>query len=235
MSRLILVHGDKGGVGKSTLSRGLLDYLYRKIRVPIVYDADARNSQVHRFYKDIFPIEQLNLRKGIAFDKILNRLADGKKTTDKYNVFVDFPAQAGGDIEETFSEMRFIDALDSIGARITLLFVMGRSMDSVNALQTASEVFGSSCDFVVVKNKFFGDPDHYNLYDSSQIRPNLIKAGAKEVLMPNLARDAYDAVDRASLPFFKVAESELSLSIKARVSSWLDKFDEQFEKIDSWV
>ncbi|CAK0747684.1 putative Chromosome partitioning protein ParA [Gammaproteobacteria bacterium] len=235
MSRLILVHGDKGGVGKSTLSRAVLDYLYRKIRIPVVYDADCRNSQVYRFYKDIFPVNQLDLRIRGAFDKILDKLSEGKKTTEKYSVFVDLPAQAGKDLDEALSEMRFVDALDSIHARATVLFVIGRSMDSVNALQIASNIFGTSADFVVIKNGFFGEPDHYTLYDSSQIRQNLLKGGAKELLIPVLWGDAYDAVDRLNLPFFKVAESELPLSTKARVSSWLDKFDAQFEKIDSWL
>ncbi|CAK0765293.1 CobQ/CobB/MinD/ParA nucleotide binding domain-containing protein [Gammaproteobacteria bacterium] len=235
MSRLILVHGDKGGVGKSTLSRAVLDYLYRRIRIPVVYDADHRNSQVHRFYKDIFPVNQLDLNIPGAFDKILDKLAEGKKTADKYSVFVDLPAQAGGDIEDALSEMRFVDAMDSINARATVLFVMGRSIDSVNALQIAINAFGTSADYVVVKNGFFGDADHYTIYDSSPLRQTLIKAGAKELVIPSLWGDSYDAVDRLNLPFFKVAESELPLSTKARVSSWLDKFDAQFEKIDSWL
>jgi hypothetical protein len=235
MSRLILVHGDKGGVGKSTLSRAVLDYLYRRIRVPFVYDADFRNSQVHRFYKDVFPVNQLNLTTTGAFDKILDNLAEGQKSGERYSVFVDLPAQAGSDLDEALAEMRFVDALDSINALVTLLFVIGRTQDSINALRIASGVFGTSANFVVVKNAFFGDADHYTLYDSSQVRKDLIKSGAKELVLPAMWGDAYDAVDRFSLPFFKVAESELPLSTKARVSSWLDKCDVQFEKIDSWL
>jgi hypothetical protein len=235
MSRLILVHGDKGGVGKSTLSRAVLDYLYRKMRVPVVYDADSRNSQVYRFYKDTLPVNQLNLRIPGAFDKILDKLAECKKTVDKYSVFMDLPAQAGNDIEEALFEMRFVDALKSIQSRVTLLFVIGRSLDSVNALQIAADAFKDSADYVIVKNRFFGEPDHYSIYDSSSIRQSLLKNGAKELLMPSMWGDAYDAVDRLNLPFLKVADSELPLSIKARVSSWLDKFDEQLEKIDSWL
>jgi hypothetical protein len=235
MSRLILVHGDKGGVGKSTLSRSVLDYLYRGIRVPVVYDADYRNSQVHRFYKDVFPVEQLDLGVTGAFDQILDNLAEAQKSTEKHNIFVDLPAQAGSDLDEALSEMRFVEALDSIHARVTLLFVVGRSQDSINALRIAYNVFGGSSDFVIVKNAFFGGPDHYTLYNSSPIRDQLITAGAKELLIPSMWGDAYDAIDRLNLPFFKVAESELPLSIKARVSSWLDKCDTQFEKIDSWL
>jgi len=235
MSRLILVHGDKGGVGKSTLSRAVLDYLYRRIRVPVVYDADHRHSQVYRFYKDIFPVKRIDSRMHSAFDQILNKLAEGKKSTEKFNVFVDLPAQAGSDIEDALTEMRFIDALESIHARATILFAIGRATDSINALQIAFNAFSRDADFVIVKNGFFGDSESYDIYDSSQIRQNVIKSGTKEIFIPALKGDAYESVDRLNLPFFKVAESELFLATKARVSSWLDKCDMEFEKIDSWL
>ncbi|CAK0757519.1 putative Chromosome partitioning protein ParA [Gammaproteobacteria bacterium] len=235
MSRLILVHGDKGGVGKSTLSRAVLDYLYRRIRVPVVYDADHRHSQVYRFYKEIFPVNKIDTRMHSAFDTLLDKLADGKKSAEKYNVFVDLPAQAGSDIEDALTEMRFVDALESIHARVTLLFAIGRATDSIKALQIALNAFERNADFVIVKNGFFGDSESYDIYNSSQIRQSVLKTGAKEIFVPALRGDAYEAVDRLNLPFFKAAESELPLSTKARVSAFLDKCDTEFEKIDSWL
>ncbi|CAK0764919.1 Chromosome partitioning protein ParA [Gammaproteobacteria bacterium] len=235
MSRLILVHGDKGGVGKSTLARATLDYLYRKNRIPVVYDADNRNGQLHRFYNDVFPVNQLNIDLRGSFDEVLDKVAENKKSTSKANVFVDLPAQAGNSVEAALSELRLVEALDSIRARATLLFVIGRTTDSINALQIAFDLFGEIADFVVVKNEFFGDADRFTLYGASETHKNLVKSGAKELLIPTLWGDTYDVVDRLNLPFFKVAESDLPLSTKARVSSWLKKFDTQFENIDSWL
>ncbi|CAK0765966.1 putative Chromosome partitioning protein ParA [Gammaproteobacteria bacterium] len=235
MSRLILVHGDKGGVGKSTLARATLDYLYRRRRVPIVYDADNCNGQIYRFYKDIFPVKQLNIDLRGSFDEVLDKIAANKKASSQTNVFVDLPAQAGNSIDAALSELRLVEALDSIHARATLLFVIGRTKDSVNAIQIAFDLFGEIADLVVVKNEFFGEADRFIIYDASPTHQNIVKSGAKELLIPALWGDTYSIVDRLSLPFFRVAESNLQLSVKARISAWLNKFDAQFEKIDSWL
>jgi len=235
MSRLILVHGDKGGVGKSTLARATLDYLYRKGRIPVVYDADNRNGQIYRFYKDVFPVSQLDIDKRGSFDEVLDKVAENKRGAGKINVFVDLPAQAGNSVDTALSELRLVEALDSIRARATMMFVIGRTTDSVNALQIAFDLFGEIADFVVVKNEFFGEADRFTLYEASLTHQNLLKSGAKELLIPPLWGDTYDLVDQLNLPFFKVAESDLQLSVKARVNAWLKKFDAQFEKIDSWL
>lgn len=235
MSRLILVHGDKGGVGKTTLARATLDYLYRKTRVPVVYDADNRNGQIYRFYKDVFPVKQIDINLRGSFDEVLDKVAENKKSGTALNVFVDLPAQAGNSVDVALSELRLVDALDSIRARATLLFVIGRTTDSIQALQLAFDLFGAIADFVVVKNEFFGESERFVLYEGSPTHQTLVKNGAKEILVPPLWGDTYDVVDRLNLPFFKVAESNLPLSTKARVSAWLSKFDTQFDKIDSWL
>lgn len=235
MSRLILVHGDKGGVGKTTFARATLDYLHRKNRTPIVYDADNRNGQIYRFYKDVLPIRQIDINVRGAFDEVLDKVAENKKLGTATNIFVDLPAQAGNSVDIALSELRLVEALDSIRARATLLFVIGRTTDSINALQVAFDLFSSIADFVVVKNEFFGEADRFVLYEASSTCQTLNKAGAKEFLIPPLWGDTYDAVDKLNLPFFKVAESNLQLSTRARVSAWLSKLDIQFEKIDSWL
>lgn len=234
MSRLILVHGDKGGVGKSTLARATLDYLYRKTRIPIVYDADNRNAQVYRFYNEVFPVTKININQRGAFDLVLDKMAENQKAA-KVNVFVDLPAQAGNSVDAALSELQLVDALDSIRARATLLFVIGRTSDSIDALQIAFDLFGAIADFVVVKNEFFGEATRFTLYEASATRQLLEKNGAKELIIPTLWGDTYDLIDKLNLPFFKVAESNLQLSTKARVMAWLNKFDVQFEKIDSWL
>ncbi len=235
MSRLVLVHGDKGGVGKSTLARAALDYLYRKSRVPVVYDADNRNGQIHRFYNSVFPVHQIDINVRGAFDEVLDSVAEGQKATSKVNVFVDLPAQAGNSVDMALSELKLVDALDSIRARATLLFVMGRTTDSVNALQVAFDLFKGIADFVVVKNEFFGEASRYTLYEASTTHQTLLKSGAKTLLMPSMWGDTYDAVDKLHLPFCKVAESDLPLSTKARVSAWLSKCDTQFAAVDAWL
>ncbi len=235
MSRLVLVHGDKGGVGKSTLARAVLDYLYRKNRIPAVYDADNRNGQIHRFYNSVLPVNKVDINVRGAFDEVLDRVAENQKAANKVNVFVDLPAQAGNSVDMALSELRLVEALDSIRARATLLFVIGRTTDSVSALQLAFDLFKDIADFVVVKNEFFGEANRYTLYETSATHQTLVDSGAKTLLIPTMWGDTYDTVDKLHLPFCKVAESDLPLSTKARVSSWLSKCDAQLATVDAWL
>ncbi|WP_375511928.1 hypothetical protein [uncultured Nostoc sp.] len=48
--RLVIVTGDKGGVGKSTFARGLVQTYLDKGQRFIGFDADSSNSQLLRFY-----------------------------------------------------------------------------------------------------------------------------------------------------------------------------------------
>lgn len=49
---LILVGADKGGVGKTTISRALLDYVARKNIMARAFDTENPRGTLHRFYPE---------------------------------------------------------------------------------------------------------------------------------------------------------------------------------------
>jgi Mrp family chromosome partitioning ATPase len=52
--RLVVVTGDKGGVGKSTLSRALLHFYTSKNIPCIAFECDTRNPQLERHFKKYY-------------------------------------------------------------------------------------------------------------------------------------------------------------------------------------
>ena len=50
MKRVIWVTGGKGGVGKSTFARGLLDILREAGLNVAAFDGDPTNAQLFRYY-----------------------------------------------------------------------------------------------------------------------------------------------------------------------------------------
>ena len=56
---LILVGADKGGVGKTTASRALLDYFARKNILTRAFDTENPRGSLHRFYPSITEIIDL--------------------------------------------------------------------------------------------------------------------------------------------------------------------------------
>ena len=53
---LILVGADKGGVGKTTTARTLLDYFARKNVLTRAFDTENPRGSLHRFYPSITEI-----------------------------------------------------------------------------------------------------------------------------------------------------------------------------------
>src|SRR5688572_32019149 len=77
---LILVGADKGGVGKTTISRAILDYLARRNIMTRAFDTENPRGTLHRFYPNI--TEVIDLHHVGDQMKILDTLdtADRKST-----------------------------------------------------------------------------------------------------------------------------------------------------------
>ena len=55
-----MVGADKGGVGKTTISRALLDYLHRHNVLARAFDTENPRGTLHRFYPAITEIIDLH-------------------------------------------------------------------------------------------------------------------------------------------------------------------------------
>lgn len=230
IKRLVIVTGDKGGVGKSTFTRALLQLYIDKNLWCIAYDADQRNNQLHRHYEKYSGlIRCINVfDKGKADQLLIDLEADYFPL-----VLLDLPAQSGGVFELFVKELSFFDILaDELGYRVTMVSVINRLRDSVNILKALyEECCGDQVDYVVVKNLFFGDENKFGRYTSSDIRNTLLKKGLVEVLMPDLMDYCYDFIDDNSLTFGQALSKEFgaAISVRARVGSWLKDFEEKLQ------
>jgi len=222
--QVVIVTGDKGGVGKSTFARGLLHlYINKKLKY-LAYDSDHRNAQLYRHYNSVEPgVKLLNIFTRGGADDLLIDLDSERSPL----ALVDLPAQSGAFFEEFEKDLGVFDAVKELGYRVTMVSVLSRVKDSVNILRVLHEYCDNRVDYVVVKNLFHGDADKFERYDSSETRTKLLSAGAVEVMMPDLFFKPYDYIDEKNLPFSTVLESkEANIVIKSRVSAWLKEFEQ---------
>ncbi len=221
--RVVIVTGDKGGVGKSTFARGLLHlYASQKLKY-LAYDSDHRNAQLYRHYNMVEPgVKLLDIfTRGGADDLIID--LDSQRPP---LALVDLPAQSGAFFENFEKDLGVFDAVKDLGYKVTMASVLSRVKDSVNILRVLHEYCKERVDYVVVKNLFHGDADKFERYDSSETRIKLKSAGVIEVLMPDLFFKPYDYVDEMNLSFSAVAESKADITIKRRVLAWLKEFEQ---------
>ncbi len=226
--RVVIITGDKGGVGKSTFARGLLQlYINRGLNC-LAYDSDKSNSQLYRHYNsagsgvnliDIFT-------RGGADDLMID--LDSKRPR---LALVDLPAQARTFFEDFEKDLGVFDAVKSLGYQITMVSVVSRVKDSVNVLRLLFDYCGHQTNYVVVKNLFHtaGDETKFECYDDSETRKSVLESGGVEILMPDLFYKAYDFIDRKNMSFGEVLttnDPEVNIAIRSRIAAWMKTFEE---------
>ncbi len=245
--RLVIVTGDKGGVGKSTFARGLVQtYIDGGIRF-VGFDADTSNSQLLRFYGQSCDIQHLNIFKSGKIDKFFDQLkkmidpeADtySQTPTPESLFLLELPPQSRQILQKFIQQMNFLEIAEvDYDIRITMVVVISRVFDSINQLIDLYGFCGNNVDYVVVKNLFFGEQDEFTRYEKSP-EIQAIKDKLKEqrspffnITMPELIEHAYDYLDEHSYTFKQGMEQRDLPSVKGRVTNWIRTFKEQIEPV----
>lgn len=228
---LTLIHGDKGGVGKSITANSVADYLISSGKSPqlLVVDSDQRNPDVARMYHD--RSEKINLLEHDGW----NELYDLIEANPERDILVNLPAQAGRQIPHEVEHLKSV--LADANMDVVMFFNIDRLSDSVNLLTEAVAELGPLCksNVVIVKNLFFGRADSFFFFDSSPVKEQAIKVKAKIIEMPELNNQAAMAVMGSYLgggdiveskPFTEYLATRPKASIRLDLEKWVrDMFD----------
>ena len=82
MSKIILFHGDKGGVGKSFAASVYLDRELVAGRAPIVIDSDVRNPDTMRMFQDHLECKQIDLAAHGGWMELYDVMEDNPDTDE---------------------------------------------------------------------------------------------------------------------------------------------------------
>ncbi|MBW4558061.1 MAG: chromosome partitioning protein ParA [Trichormus sp. ATA11-4-KO1] len=235
--RLVIVTGDKGGVGKSTFARGLLQTYLDTQQQFVAFDADTSNPQIKRFYEKECTVLPLDIFKRGQADIFLDRLKnlidppkqEGQENAEpgKSLFLLELPPQSIQFFRSFEYEMGFFEMVGKdLDLRVTMAAVINRTKDSVNQLSHLRDFCGNNVDYVVIKNLFFGDEESFERYDNSSLVTELkeLKAPIPEIYMPDLIAHAYDYLDENNYSYAMGITQTEKLSVKGRVSKWMENF-----------
>jgi hypothetical protein len=228
-SPLILVGADKGGVGKTTVTRLLIDFLNMSGLHVRAFDTQAPTGSLRRFYPDVAKIMDIRDVRDQA------RLVESLASHDAVTI-VDLKA---GQLLHTLRFMDDVGLLDAAArgeARVLVLHLIGASVASLAELDAVAP-YKDKCDYRVVKNfvnasSFFDDHADFSgryLHRSDAMR---------EIVVPRLDPLAYEAVELTSLPFSSFVFDEPARGPEARprsfvlrgyVRTWLERCWMNFE------
>ncbi|WP_199342051.1 hypothetical protein [Nostoc punctiforme] len=245
LRRLVMVTGDKGGVGKSTFARGLAQiYIDNAVKF-VGLDADNSNPHLIRFYEKAANIQRLDISNSDKLDEFVDNLKElvypkskesGKNQEEKSLILLETPSQFLPTLKILISEMGFLDVVNNkCKMRVTIVIVISTIIDCINQLLELYSFCGDRVDYVIVKNLFYGETEQFTFYDSSKEIKGIeqqVKATRHDftsITMPKLAKKSYDYLDVKNLTFRQGLEQDEYPSVFGRVLSWLNNFKGQIK------
>lgn len=247
LRRLVMVTGDKGGVGKSTFARGLAQiYIDNTVKF-VGLDADNSNPHLIRFYETSANIQRLDISNSDKLDEFVDNLKElvypkpkesGENQEEQSLILLETPSQFLPTLKILIKEMGFLGVVnDKCQMRVTIVVVISTIVDCINQLLELYSYCGDNVDYVIVKNLFYGEAEQFNFYDNSQKIKEIeqqVKAKSHtftSITMPKLAKKSYDYLDVKNMTFRQGIEQDEYPSVFGRILSWLNNFQGQIKPI----
>lgn len=228
---VILVGADKGGVGKTTVARTLLDY-FGAHQTPIrAFDTESPRGTLKRFHPDV--TEVVDMTEVADQMKIFDTLGSAAAQV----TVIDVRAGLLSSTLQALSDIGFLESAKKGQITFAVFHILGPSIASLNEIAETAKFVGDA-NYFLVKNRindttfFEWDPKTYNSY-FKQIK------GASEISIPKLNEMACEQVEVASQPFVsfiankdaKGQTANYSFVLRGYVRHWLGNVWSEYDRV----
>jgi len=228
---LILVGADKGGVGKTTVARTLLDYFMAHHVPTRAFDSESPRGTLKRFHPENCEIVDIT---SVA-DQM--QIIDTLSTTDASVTVIDVRAGQLSPMLRSLRDIGFLDAVKKSQITFAVLHILGPSIASLNEIEDTSAFVGDGKYFLVknfINNTSFFEWDeatHYSYFKRLK--------DAVVITIPKLNEMAYEQVELASVPFLtfvanrnpKGESAHYSFVLRGYVRHWLGNVWAEYDRI----
>ncbi len=218
-SKIHLIGGEKGGVGKSLVARLLAQYFIDHEWPFVGFDTDRSHGALLRFYSGY--ASPVLVDRYEALDHVIESAVEqpGRR------VLVDLAAQTHDPLVRWMDESGVLDMADLSGITLQYWHVMDSGRDSVDLLQRLLDRFGQRLHYVLVCNELRGDD--FSMLERSGQLDRAMGLGAKVVRVKRLHDAVIQKIDARNASFWAaghVSGSEgpgLGLMERQRLKMWL--------------
>jgi len=226
---VILVGSAKGGVGKTTVTRTLLDY-YEAKKVPTrAYDTDAPRGTLKRFHPDVTEIVDITSIP----DQM--RVFDTLKASDV--TLIDIRAGLLYSTLVALQDIGFIKAALKGQVSLGVFHILGPSISSLNEISEIARLVNGT-NYFLVKNMinntayFEWDPATYDSYFKKT-------KAAHHLTIPHLNEMACEQVELGSVPFTTFVANKkpggesafYSFVLRGYIRHWLNNVWSEYDRI----
>ncbi len=229
MPTIILVGADKGGVGKTTVTRTLLDYLTAQ-DIPLrAFDTEAPKGTLKRFHPDVTDVVDVT------------SAADQMKIFDTINAaevtLIDVRAGLLSTTLKALEDIGFLYAARQGDFNFAVFHILGPSISSLEEISDTADQLNGAHHFLVknfINNTTFfeWDPATYDGYFKK------IK-GLREISVPRLNEMACERVELTAIPFTTFVANQASdgspatysFVLRGYVRHWLQSVWAEYDRV----
>jgi len=228
---LILVGADKGGVGKTTMSRSLLDFFARKNVLTRAFDTENPRGSLHRFYSA--NTEVIDLGNVAHQMKVLD-------TMESANVPVTVVDLKAGNLSfslDLFERIGVLEAARNNVFNLGLVHVVGPSIASLDEIGEIAKYL-NGVQYVLARNAI----NETNFFEWDEVTHRKYFSAipkAQEINIPKLNEMAYEQVDLAGVTFKDFIDNrsadgsaaKFSFVLRGYVRKWCNEIDAEYARV----
>jgi hypothetical protein len=221
---VFLIGADKGGVGKTTIARTLLDYFGARHVPTRAFDTESPRGTLKRFHPDVTEVVDVTS----AFDQI--KMFDTLSSSDAKVTLIDVRAGQLSSTLQALSDIGFLELGKTAQVTLAMFQILGPSIASLDEIAETAR-FVSDASYFLIKNHvnetsfFEWDPGTYKSYFKK------IK-DAHEINIPKLNEMACEQVELAGVPYVSfVDDKNYSFVLRGYVRHWLGQVWREFDRM----
>ena len=219
-SKIHLIGGEKGGVGKSMVARLLAQYFIDHGMPFVGFDTDRSHGALLRYYAGYASPVLADSYE--ALDAIVESAAEqpGRR------VLVDLAAQTHAPLVQWMADSGVLDLADVNGMTVYYWHVMDPGRDSVDLLARLLDQFGPRLHYVLVRNQIRGDD--FGQLDKSGEQARALAFGAQVITLKHLHDPVVQKIDAANASFWAARNNTakdgpgLGLMERQRLKIWFN-------------
>jgi hypothetical protein len=228
---VVLIGADKGGVGKTTVARTLLDYLAHHQISARAFDTEVPRGTLKRFHPDVTHVVD------ISYVPDQMKIFDTLNASDASVTLIDVRAGLMSTTLKALRDIGFIEAAKKGQITFAVFHILGPTIASLDEIAETAAYLGDAKYFMV---KNFINSTHFFEWDEATHSSYFKKIkGAVEISIPKLNEMATEQVELASVPYASFIANKkqsgepasYSFVLRGYVRHWLGNVWSEYDRV----
>ncbi|QQD72310.1 P-loop NTPase family protein [Acidithiobacillus ferrivorans] len=224
MKSILVVHGDKGGVGKSTFAALVADYAVHTFGKAALVEGDSTIFDVAPRFENTKDMNIMAVdlaRPDMSEDAIVALFDEIERGVDgDSHIIINTPASAGKTLDAQADLI--VPAIEGLGYKLVVCWMVDVGEDSAR-LSMQSKICELADLKVAVRNTRLKSVDALP-WATHKARTAWLQSGGLEVTLPGLTERVVSKLREIQMPLSEIVTADVGLSVIERqaVKRWVD-------------